>query len=323
MIAEKAGPLVSVVVPAYNAERTLPATIASIDAQTVDDLELIVVDDGSRDGTAELARTLGAKVITQANAGHAAARNTGVAAATGRYVAFLDADDLWLPEKLERQLDEIRRNPAVRALQSGAARVDNDLNVLWTELCRPSHDQLWDTLCFRNMPALMSTLLVERSLLEAVGGFDASLVILQDWDLAIRLARVGQLHSVSSALSAYRFHATSQSANVEIHIEPGLRVLERVFSDPELEPRIRARRREVYARFYAMLSGGAVRVSRFPTAAYWGARALVATPRVASHLAAFPVRRIQRRRRADATPSVLPLPAAVVAANATALSPSG
>src|SRR5207302_7680764 len=104
--------------------------------------------------------------------------------------------------------------PHVRAIQTGAARVHNDLNVLWIETCRPSRDPLWDTLCFRNMPGLMSTLLAERSLLDEVGRFDPSLVILQDWDLAIRLAGKGQLHSLPDVLSAYRFHATSQSANV-------------------------------------------------------------------------------------------------------------
>src|SRR5262249_39213835 len=113
-------PLVSVVLPAYNAERTIAASLASIAAQTVTELEVIVVDDGSTDDTIRVAKSTDRgdlRVISQANAGHAAARNTGVSAARGRYVAFLDADDLWLPEKLERQMDEIRRNSRKRALQ--------------------------------------------------------------------------------------------------------------------------------------------------------------------------------------------------------------
>lgn len=316
-------PLVSVVVPAYNAQYTLPASIASIEAQTMSDLEIIVVDDGSNDATAEVAQSSGsgrARVITQTNSGHAAARNTGIEAAQGKYVAFLDADDLWLPDKLEQQLDEIGRNPGIRAMQTGAARVDNHLNVLWVEECRPSRDPLWDTLCFRNLPGLMSTLLLERSLLDEVGGFDPSLVILQDWDLAIRLARKGQLHSLAGALSAYRFHAASQSANVEIHIEPGLRVLQRVFADPELPTAIRERRREAYARFYAMLSGGAVKVGRYPYAAYWAGRALASSPRVSGYLVSFPLRRLRRRGRAATMPKALQLPSAVIDANGPGLS---
>src|SRR5689334_21096641 len=107
---------ISVVVPAYNAARTLPATAASIRAQTLQPLEVIVVDDGSADDTVAVAHALGLpglRVVSQANAGHAAARNTGVAEARGRYVAFVDADDLWLPDKLALHLAEIERHPEI------------------------------------------------------------------------------------------------------------------------------------------------------------------------------------------------------------------
>jgi glycosyltransferase involved in cell wall biosynthesis len=320
--ADPNGASVSAVVPAYNAARTLPATIASIEAQSVEVLEILVVDDGSTDPTAEVARSVGGRdlrVIAQANAGHAAARNTGIAAARGRYVAFLDADDVWLPDKLARQLAEIQRDPTIRALQTGAARVDDELRLLWLQPCRRSQNQLWDTLYFRNMPGLMSTLMVERDLLEEVGGFDASLVILQDWDIAIRLARRGQLHSLPDVLSAYRFFDTSQSANVDIHVEPGLRVLDKFFDDPELPPAIRARRRAVYARFYAMLCGGSIRIKSPRSAVYWGIKALRNDPRVAGYIAAFPRRRLSRRRQAARMPGALDLPAAVFEANRAAL----
>jgi glycosyltransferase involved in cell wall biosynthesis len=305
---------ISVVIPAYNATRTLPATVASIEAQTVQPLEVIVVDDGSSDATVDVAGELGARVVQQANAGHAAARNTGVAAAQGRYVAFVDADDLWLPEKLERQLDEIRCNPEIRALQTGAARVNDDLQLLWSEECRRPGDQLWETLCFQNLPALMSTLMIERAFFDEIGGFDASLIILQDWDLAIRLARRNQLHAIPDVLSAYRYFDTSQSANVEIHIDPGLRVLEKLFADPTLPPEVRAKRRAAYARFYAMLCGGSIRVGEPRGALSWGRKALRNDPRVAGYIAAFPLRRLSRRRQA-AEPSALELPATVLEAN--------
>ena len=311
-------PAVSVVVPAYNAQRTLSATIASIQSQTFDDFEIVVVDDGSTDATVQVADSLGEsrlRVISQSNRGHAAARNTGIAAARGRYIAFVDADDLWLPDKLARQLVEVSRNPRVRALQTGAIRVDDDLNVLWVEECTRSFDVLWDTLCFRNMPALMSTLLVERSLLDEVGGFDPSLIILQDWDLAIRLARTGNFHSLRDPLAAYRYHpASQQSGSVEIHIEPGLRLLAALFADPELPARVRSRKGEVYARFYAMLCGGAVKVGRVRYAAQWGLRALRSDPRIAGYIIGFPARRLRRRRLGPAGRR-LAVPSAVSAAN--------
>jgi glycosyltransferase involved in cell wall biosynthesis len=108
-----APPLVSVVMPAYNAERHIAEAVNSVLAQTYRPLEIIVVDDGSTDATAETVRRLGPRVrfTTQANAGAGAARNRGVAMATGRYIAFLDADDSWPPEKLARQVEILETNP--------------------------------------------------------------------------------------------------------------------------------------------------------------------------------------------------------------------
>ncbi|HYG55797.1 MAG TPA: glycosyltransferase family 2 protein [Burkholderiales bacterium] len=107
-------PAVSVILPAYNAAATLGFAVQSVRRQTWRDWELIVVDDGSRDGTAELAQELARlegrlRLIRQPNRGVSAARNAGIEAARGRYLAFLDADDLWLPRKLARQLEFMRR----------------------------------------------------------------------------------------------------------------------------------------------------------------------------------------------------------------------
>jgi glycosyltransferase involved in cell wall biosynthesis len=98
--------LVSVIIPAYNAAATLPETLASVLAQRAVDLDVVVVDDGSTDGTGEVAAQLGApvRVIRQENAGVGAARNRGVDVARGRWVAFIDSDDLWEPDKLRLQV---------------------------------------------------------------------------------------------------------------------------------------------------------------------------------------------------------------------------
>lgn len=112
---------VSVVMPAYNAEATIASAMASVCDQTYEDWELILVDDGSTDRTAELAGSAAAsdkriRLIRQRNQGVAAARNAAIEAATGRYLAFLDADDLWLPTKLERQVGFMsRRGSALSA----------------------------------------------------------------------------------------------------------------------------------------------------------------------------------------------------------------
>lgn len=291
-------PAVSVVIPAYNAERTIRATLASVLHQTVGDLEVIVVDDGSTDGTASAAESLGderLRVLHQANAGHAAARNTGIASAGGRYVAVVDADDIWLANKLERQLEVMRRSPHVRALHSSAVHVDDSLAPLFVGDCPDGANQLFDVLCFRGLPGFMCTLIVERALLDEVGRFDASLIILQDWELAIRLSRRGELYSMSEPLALYRVHAGNQSKMIQLHVEPGERVLARVFDDPSLPPDVAARRRYVYARFYAMLCGGAFQLGRFSDVGFWARKALASDPRVIGYLASLPLRRLRKR----------------------------
>jgi glycosyltransferase involved in cell wall biosynthesis len=292
-------PLVTVVIPAYNAERTVSATVGSVLAQTVGDLEVIGVDDGSSDDTAAEAQRSGdarLRVVTQPNAGAAAARNTGIDAGRARYVAFVDADDLWLPHKLERQIAVLEGDPGATAVQSGAIWVDPELNVLSVRPCVEPRDPLLATLLFQNLPAFPTTLVVERSAFSSIGRFDPSLVILEDWELAIRAARYGGLRSVPEPLALYRVHPGNRSRELDIHIDPGFRVLERLFSDPELPEPIRRRRRQVYGTFYRMLSGGAFKVGRWRDCGRWAARSLATDPRQIAYMSTLPLRRIQRAR---------------------------
>lgn len=291
-------PLVSVVIPAHNAERTIGATLLSVLQQTVDDFEVIVVDDGSTDGTPHVVRSLRdprLRLIRQGNTGHAGARNTGIENSTGKYIAVVDADDLWLPRKLEKQLGVFRTQPQVRALHSAAVHVDDDLRPLFIGKCLDGKNKLIDALCFRGLPGFMCTLIAERNLLDQIGRFDESLVILQDWDLAIRLAREGELYSISEPLVLYRVHSASQSRTLELHVEPGERILAGFFRDPGLPPEMIDSRSYVYAYFYAMLCGGAFQLHRWADAAAWGRKALASDSRVLPYLASLPIRRLRRR----------------------------
>jgi glycosyltransferase involved in cell wall biosynthesis len=291
-------PLVSVVIPAYNAERTIRATLVSVLNQTMSDFEVIVVDDGSHDETKSVALSLGndrVRVLSQPNAGHAAARNTGIADARGDYIAVVDADDLWLPHKLERQLDVMRSRSDIRALHAAAVHVNDSLEPLFVGECSDGQNRLLDVLCFDGLPGVMCTLIVERRFLDEIGRFDASLIILQDWELAIRLARRGALYSIPEPLALYRVHAGNQSKKISLHIEPGERILSKVFSDPSLPPEIAARRRYVYARFYAMLCGGSFQLGHYSQVGFWACKALASDPRVIDYLATLPLRRVRRR----------------------------
>jgi len=294
-----AGPLISVVIPAYNSERTIADTVHSALAQEDVRVEVLVVDDGSIDNTVAVAESIGdtrVRVISKVNGGAPSARNAGIAEAKGEWVALLDADDLWVTHKLKTQLAALNAAANGFAAHAGAYLVDDDMNVLQIRRCTESpNNNLIAYLLFQNLPAVASSWVIRRDVLNEIGGFDAGLVILEDWDLSIKLARYGEPLNIPEPLTLYRQHPANRSRNLEIHIAPGLIVLARVFADPSLPPEIRARKREIYARFYAMLCGGAFRVQRWRACAYWGLRAVSTDPRVIMYIAALPLRHVSRR----------------------------
>jgi glycosyltransferase involved in cell wall biosynthesis len=292
-------PLFSVVIPAYNAAKTLGDTVKSVFEQTVQDFEIVIVNDGSKDETLATAELIAAsdsriRVVSQSNGGASAARNTGIKAATGKYVAMLDADDLWLPHKLERQLAFLKTDKKVTAVQSGVYLVNNDLEVLSVRTCFESKDALLETLLFQNLPGLMSTLVVERSVFERIGYLDTKLIILEDWELAIRLSRYCNLKSIKEPLALYRQFPGNRSKDLSIHIEPGFIVLDKLFKDPELPTHIKKRRALIYSTFYTMLSGGAFNVGKYLEAVKWGIQGLVKHPSALSYMALLPLRKLQR-----------------------------
>ncbi len=206
----------SVVIPARDAESFIAETVESVLAQTRPPVEVIVVDDGSTDGTADVLRRFGERirVLTQPWHGAAAARNAGAAVASGTWLAFLDADDTWLPEKLERQL-------AVAAAQRVGMVFSDRYNVgargglppVQSQLQRMySGDVFLDLLVLGNHITLSSAI-VRADLFRSLGGFSETLTHAEDWDFWIRLAeghRVGVCHE---PLVCYRLHQGMKSSN--------------------------------------------------------------------------------------------------------------
>lgn len=303
-----ARPLVSVVIPAYNAERTIAQTLESALAQAVSQIEVIVVDDGSTDDTAAVVGgnpDPRVRLVQRANGGVASARNAGIELAQGEWVAFLDADDIWLAHKLERQLQLMSALPGCQASQGSAYFVDDQLKPLKLRRCVPVDDPLLTFLRFQNLPNAASSWVVRRSLIEQIGAFNQELVILEDWEFSLRLARYANPLCIDEPLTLYRVHPGNTSRNIDIHVEPGFKVLQQLFSDPTLPAEIRAHEREIYARFYTMLCGGMFRVGRWGACASWGLRALRTDPRMFAYMAATPARRLGRRldaRRAGLDP---------------------
>lgn len=216
-------PLLSVVIPCYNAERYIAATIDSVLAQGHANLEIIVVDDGSRDGSVALVRDRfpTVHVVEQTNQGVATARNTGIARARGYWIAFVDADDIWLPGKLQAQLDAMALMPACRmsytAWQVWPCDEPVPSAACLAELDATAGDQArWAGASGWIYPQLLldcavwtSTVLVERALLADIGGFDPTLNVGEDYDLWLRASRVTQILRVARPLALYRMHPTS------------------------------------------------------------------------------------------------------------------
>ena len=222
-------PQVSVVVPTHNRARLLDRTLRSILAQHQVNLEVVVVDDGSTDDTAALASAADPRVQVLRNAiaqGVSAARNRGVAAASGEWIAFCDDDDLWAPEKLARQLSAAQTAGA-GWVYTGDVNVDNAVRVLSGG--RPPDPDAVMALLPRWNPLSSggSNVMVRADVLREIGGFDPTLRRTEDWDLWIRLARTGTPAWVCEPLVAYRFHAQNLVNDPNEMVEEARRIAAR------------------------------------------------------------------------------------------------
>ena len=197
--------LVSVVIPTYDRWPVVGEAVESVLAQSFDDYELIVVDDGSTEETGDRLRQYGERltVLTQRRGGVSAARNLGACRALGKYLAFLDSDDLWHPRKLQRQLDFMERNPEVEICQTDEIWIRNGARVNPRNRHRkPSGDVFRASLelCLVSPSAVM----MRRELFERVGGFDESLPVCEDYDLWLRIARDTEIPLIPEALVTKR-----------------------------------------------------------------------------------------------------------------------
>jgi glycosyltransferase involved in cell wall biosynthesis len=191
-------PRVSVIIPALNAANVIVETLESLRAQTFQDFEAIIVDDGSTDATAEIARRFCESdprflLFQQSHGGTAVARNTAIEKSRGEWMAFLDADDVWLPQKLERQMTLSAEDPRVNFLFSNYYfwDVQRDSSTVYYRDHRPLPDgNALRQLIFGDVYRT-STVMVRRQTLLDVGLFDPALKFCQDWDLWLRIARRG------------------------------------------------------------------------------------------------------------------------------------
>lgn len=202
--------LVSVIIPAYNAESFLEDAVRSVLDQTWRELEVIVVDDGSTDATGSIAERIGAGdgrvlIIHRENGGLSSARNAGMAAASGDAFCFLDADDVLLPDKIRNQAEFLRSAPTCDLVYSDYYVGDRDLTPMWLECVRPATQKMDEYLIYRNRFAPLCPMLRSR-LVAATGLFDETLRGGEDWDYWIRAAQVGSFSYLPGPAGIYRVH---------------------------------------------------------------------------------------------------------------------
>jgi glycosyltransferase involved in cell wall biosynthesis len=260
--------LISIVIPAYNAERFIGQTLQSICDQTVTDWECVVVNDGSTDNTAQVVREIAQRddrirVIEQINAGPAAARNTGMASvsAGSQFICFMDNDDVWLPDSLAVLREALEANPQCIAAHGLADTIDENGNPMDHKRadggflnfgrrrmvcengrlvpCDLSKPTTFESLYPVSRLFPSGLVLIRHDVMRKVGGFDTTYWQTEDWDMWLRLARVGEFHFINRIVLHYRRHSSNQSSNMTANAREVRRLLCKHYFSKENNPRQR------------------------------------------------------------------------------------
>jgi len=225
-------PIISIIVPAYNAERTILKTIESIQQQTFSNFELIVINDGSADRTLEVLDTVKdhrLKIFSYQNGGVSVARNRGIAHATGEFITFLDPDDLWTADKLELQLAALQQHPEAGVAYSWTHYMDEQGEYFHADEPITFEGNVYADLLVKYFLSNGSNPLIRRQALESVGGFDPALTHAEDWDFYLRLAARWLFVVVPKPQILYRQSSSSASSKIEVMEKGALSVIEKAF----------------------------------------------------------------------------------------------
>jgi len=284
-------PEVSVIIPTYNSARYVAEAVDSVLRQSFDDFEVIVIDDGSTDDTQSVMSRYGSPVryIRQKNGGVSRARNRGIEESRSRYVAFLDADDTWFPNKLEKQMAAIRNQPSHRACYSAFLVVDSCLTPIEVNRSKRHLTALEDLLLYGNVVGTPGTVLCERGLFDR-GGFDPELSQCADWDMWVRLAVETDFLYLNEPLICYRQHDANMSRNAPLLERDSLIVLEKGFGMTDLPQSLLSRKQEALARNYMVLAGTYFQARRYSDFVRCATKSIAMDFRQAGYLAAFPFR---------------------------------
>jgi glycosyltransferase involved in cell wall biosynthesis len=246
------GPRFTVVIPAFNAARTIRSSIRSVLGQTEQDFEVIIVDDGSTDETSDCVRSFAAdprlRVIRQSNGGPSSARNAGISAASGSYVSVLDADDLWLPEYLEVMGGALEANPDAPFAYTDAWVLDGETGRVRRASAMSYQHPPKTALSWRPFFLLLlehnfvyTSVTMRRSILDEVGGYDESLSTGEDWELWLRIVGRGTPPvRPPGSLAIHRNHPASLANDTLKMTRNICEIYRRFAEDPAADAEVRA-----------------------------------------------------------------------------------
>ena len=223
---------VSVIIPVFNGASTIAETVESVVSQTFQDIEIIVINDGSTDETLTVLSQFAdprIRVFSYENAGSSQARNHGIKKATGEFITFIDADDLWSADKVELQLKALENDPDAGVAYSWTTFIDEAGCVLYHQT--PAYDEgdIYPALLVKNFMCSGSNILARRSVITAAGEFDTHLSSVVDWEYYLRLAAHCQFALVKKHQVFYRKSSTSISGNLPQVESNSVEVINRAF----------------------------------------------------------------------------------------------
>lgn len=296
--AAQESPTVSVIIPNYNYGKYLPQAIESVFAQSRPAAEIIVVDDGSTDDSHQILEQYGERirVIYQKNSGVAAARNHGVEKSSGTLLAFLDADDVWLPHKLEMQVNRFIEEPALGLVHCGVQDIDADGIPLGTPHLDGMDGWVSSSMLLFTGPVILgggSASLISRDAFIEVGGFDPRMSTSADWDLYYQVARRRAVGFVPEVLVHYRLHRSNMHSNIRAMEHDVMLAYDKAFSEDssslkEIRPR-------AYSNMHMVLASSYFQAKQTRNFFRHALTSLWLNPGKFSYLLGFPFRRLQRR----------------------------
>jgi glycosyltransferase involved in cell wall biosynthesis len=289
-------PNVSVIIPNYNYSQYIGEAVESVLSQTYVNVEIIVVDDGSKDNSLEVLEIFGdkIKVIAQKNAGVSVARNNGVANSNGEFIAFLDADDVWLPEKIEKQIALFLNDKTLGLVHVAVQDIDANGKNLETHFDGLSGEVSHELLLFRRAVILGggSGIMIPRKIFDEVGGFDLRLSTSADWDIFYQISSRYKVGFINEILLKYRLHGSNMHGNIPRMEREMLIGFEKAFAEnPKTLQKIR---NKCYGNLYMILAGSYYNSRSYVDFLRTSYKSLSHNPSKITRLANYPFRLVKK-----------------------------